>query len=493
MIVELLLLALLLLILRFFVFKSKTQRMYDLFPGPRSYPIIGSLLEFNYPKVEVTETLKQLSYKYGPVYSIKMGMEPVVCIRSPHDFEAVLGSTTIIDKAPLYWPLYPWLNRGLLTSGGSKWRKHRKILTPAFHFRVLDKFVPVFEKNARILVEKLGGMVGKEFDIMPTIALCSLDIISETAMGLEVNAQIKESKYVKAVNELQEIIAHRNFDVIRRCFLFHFLPEGRRHNKLIKYLHSVTENVMKERKAKLQETSEESGDETNEDIGIRKKKAFLDLLLEYNKEGAGMTDAEIRDEVDTFMFEGYDTTSSTLSFCLYCLSQNQDVQDKVIEELNQIYGGSDRESTYQDFQEMKYLEKVIKETLRLYPTVQFIARYTNQDLNLKSGYTVPKNTSVMLLIESMNHDPEFYPDPYKFDPERFDTKSSHPYLFVPFSAGPRNCIGQKYAMLEIKCVLSLVLRKFRLLPSEIPITSWFNIVLKSKTGINMQFEPRTEL
>ncbi|KAG8251981.1 hypothetical protein J6590_068706 [Homalodisca vitripennis] len=243
MIVELLLLALLLLILRFFVFKSKTQRMYDLFPGPRSYPIIGSLLEFNYPKVEVTETLKQLSYKYGPVYSIKMGMEPVVCIRSPHDFEAVLGSTTIIDKAPLYWPLYPWLNRGLLTSGGSKWRKHRKILTPAFHFRVLDKFVPVFEKNARILVEKLGGMVGKEFDIMPTIALCSLDIISETAMGLEVNAQSKESKYVKAVNELQEIIAHRNFDVIRRCFLFHFLPEGRRHNKLIKYLHSVTENT----------------------------------------------------------------------------------------------------------------------------------------------------------------------------------------------------------------------------------------------------------
>ncbi|KAG8253055.1 hypothetical protein J6590_044050 [Homalodisca vitripennis] len=389
---------------------------------------------------------------------------------------------------------------------GSKWRKHRKILTPAFHFRILDKFVPVFEKNARILIEKLGGMVGKEFDIMPTISLCSLDIISETAMGLEVNAQKKESKYVKAVNELLEIIAHRNFDVIQRSFIFDFLPEGRRHNKLIKYLHSVTEShhdpvsvsfrgaapdgytisqvafkesvmgpktepcgtplltgsgvechqlscmvgyesvndidcwfagnligadhingscsvrvllqtahiqvpgyinnsrvlvllsvaqsaaqgqcssssmVMKERKAKLQETNEENGEEINEDIGIRKKKAFLDLLLEYNKEGAGMTDAEIRDEVDTFMFEGYDTTSSTLSFCLYCLSQNQDVQDKAIDELNQVYGGSDRESTYQDFQEMKYLEKVIKETLRLYPTVQFIARYTNQDLDLK--------------------------------------------------------------------------------------------------------------
>uniref|UniRef100_A0A1B6IN95 Cytochrome P450 n=2 Tax=Homalodisca liturata TaxID=320908 RepID=A0A1B6IN95_9HEMI len=179
MIVELLLLALLLLVLRLFVFKSKAQRMYDKFPGPRSYPIIGSLLEFDYPNVEVTETFKQLSYKYGPVYMIRMGLDPVICVRSPQDFEAILGSTTIIDKAPsIYWILYSWLNRGLLTSEGSKWRKHRKILTPAFHFRILDKFVPVFEKNARILVEKLGGMVGKEFDIMPTISLCSLDIIS---------------------------------------------------------------------------------------------------------------------------------------------------------------------------------------------------------------------------------------------------------------------------------------------------------------------------
>ncbi|KAG8253056.1 hypothetical protein J6590_044051 [Homalodisca vitripennis] len=120
MIVELLLLALLLLVLRLFVFKSKAQRMYDKFPGPRSYPIIGSLLEFDYPNVEVTETFKQLSYKYGPVYMIRMGLDPVICVRSPQDFEAILGSTTIIDKAPsIYWILYSWLNRGLLTSEAS--------------------------------------------------------------------------------------------------------------------------------------------------------------------------------------------------------------------------------------------------------------------------------------------------------------------------------------------------------------------------------------
>uniref|UniRef100_A0A1B6LUI8 Cytochrome P450 n=1 Tax=Graphocephala atropunctata TaxID=36148 RepID=A0A1B6LUI8_9HEMI len=492
MIVELTLFAVLLIFLRLVVFKSRRQRLYEAIPGPRSYPIIGSLLEFNYPTVEVTETLKQLSFKYGPVYMVRLGKDPVVCIRRPPDIEIVLGSTSMIDKAPLYWPLYPWLNRGLLTSGGDKWRKHRKILTPAFHFKVLEKFVPVFEKNAHILVKKLAGMVGKEFNIMPTIALCSLDIISETAMGLEVNAQVAESKYVKAVNELQEIIAHRNFDMIGRTFIFDLLPVGRRHAELISYLHSVTENVMKERKAKLQEeVIDEDGDQWNEDMGIRKKKAFLDLLLEYNKEGAGMSDTEIREEVDTFLFEGYDTTSSTLSFCLYCLSQHQDVQDKAFEELNGIFGGSDRETTFQDFQEMKYLEKVIKETLRLYPTVQFIARYANKDLELTGGYTVPKETSILILIETMNHDPELFPDPFKFDPERFDTKLSHPYGFVPFSAGPRNCIGQKYAMLEVKSVVSLVLRKFRLLPSDIPITSWFNIVLKSKTGINLSFEPRT--
>ncbi|XP_054282430.1 cytochrome P450 4C1-like [Macrosteles quadrilineatus] len=492
MIAELVIFIIFLVLLRLFVFKSRTERMLEKLPGPKGYPIIGNLLDFDYPRTEVTETMKQLSFKFGSVFCFKLGFDPIIGLRNPSDIELVLGSTSIIDKGPLYWPLYPWLNQGLLTSGGEKWRKHRKILTPAFHFKVLENFVPLFGKHAQVLTKKLLTLTDIEVDIMPIIALCALDVISETAMGLEINAQLKESKYVKAVNELQEIMAHRNFDFLQRSFLFPLLPSGRRHDQLIAYLHSVTEDVMKERKAKLLDTLPSQEEESFEDkeMGIKKKKVFLDLLLQYNSEGAGMTDDEIRDEVDTFMFEGYDTTTSTTSFCLYALSQNPNVQERALEELKTIFGDSEREATFQDLQEMKYLDKVIKETLRRYPTVQFIARKSSDDLLLNSGYTLPKDISIMVLIEAMNHDPDVYPDPMNFDPDRFDQKAANPYTFVPFSAGVRNCIGQKYAMLEVKSVVSNILRRFRLLPSDVPITPWFNIVLKSKTGVYLKLESR---
>ncbi|XP_046688945.1 LOW QUALITY PROTEIN: probable cytochrome P450 4d14, partial [Homalodisca vitripennis] len=190
-----------------------------------------------------------------------------------------------------------------------------------------------------------------------------------------------------------------------------------------------------------------------------------------------------------FLFQGYDTSQTAMSLTLYCLSHHPEIQERVYQEIRQIFGESDRDATYQDLQEMRYLENVIKESLRMYPLTGFIARVCCEEITLKSGYVIPKNTSVVILMEAICHDPQVYPDPYTFDPNRWEKKSSH-YSYLHFGAGIRNCIGQRFAMLEMKSVLSRVLRNYRFLPSDIPLDLKYYIVVKSVSGVNIRIEPR---
>nr|CAD7416098.1 unnamed protein product [Timema poppensis] len=201
---------------------------------------------------------------------------------------------------------------------------------------------------------------------------------------------------------------------------------------------------------------------------IKKRRAFLDMLLEAAQDGEIMSDSDIREEVNTFMFEGHDTTASAISFSLTTLALHQDIQDKVVKELDSILGDSDRDANYRDIQEMKYLEMVIKEILRLFPSVPAFVRNLQEDVEL-DGYTLPKGANITIGAFALHRDPEYFPDPEKFDPERFSPENSqgrHPYQYVPFSAGSRNCIGQRFAMLEMKSTVSKVLRTFKLLPGS---------------------------
>ncbi|KZS02129.1 Uncharacterized protein APZ42_000953, partial [Daphnia magna] len=139
---------------------------------------------------------------------------------------------------------------------------------------------------------------------------------------------------------------------------------------------------------------------------------------------------------------------------LYLISRHPDKQKLLMEELSIVFGDSDRPCTVQDLAELKYLECCIKETLRLYPSAPFILRRLPEDVEI-GGYILPKGVTIGMLIYGMHHNPQVYPDPEEFKPERFFPENSvgrHPYAFIPFSAGPRNCIGQKFAMLELKVV-----------------------------------------
>lgn len=182
------------------------------------------------------------------------------------------------------------------------------------------------------------------------------------------------------------------------------------------------------------------------DIGEKKRLAFLDLLLESAQNGALISDKEIKEQVDTIMFEGHDTTAAGSSFFLSMMGIHQDIQQKVVQELQDIFGDSDRPATFQDTLEMKYLERCLMETLRLYPPVPLIARQLKEDLKMASGdYVVPAGATIGIVTFKLHRNESIYPNPHKFDPDNFLPErqaNRHYYAFVPFSAGPRSCVGK---------------------------------------------------
>nr|CDJ98403.1 Cytochrome P450 domain containing protein [Haemonchus contortus] len=269
------------------------------------------------------------------------------------------------------------------------------------------------------------------------------------------------------------------------CVIAHVYASsyGSEYDHHLKIVSDFTRKVISERMAERGE---------GKAIG-REKKAFLDLLLDVQAEG-NLSYEDIREEVDTFMFEGHDTTASGMGWTLWCVACNSDIQKKIHEEMDEIFGSSDRSCTSDDLKSMKYLEKCIKESLRLRPPVPNFTRKLENDVDI-DGLTIPKGCSIMITPAMIHGNPKVYDNPHVYDPERFSEENiqkRHPYAYIPFSAGPRNCIGQKFALIEEKTVLSWFFRRYSIrsrLPTEanIPLPE---IILKPSLGFPVTLSKR---
>lgn len=467
-------------------------------PGPKTYPIVGNLPDILVPTNKLITLSTKLWKENGQLFRIWNAHIAVVQISKAEYVEKILSSTKEIQKSSVYKFLHPWLGTGLLTSTGQKWFSHRKMITPTFHFKILENFVDVFAEKSAVLIEKLKKIPqGTVVDLYPYITHCALDIICDSAMGTGIHAQSDiNSGYVSAVYDMSELTMKRQMRPwLRKDFIFYLTKDGKRYKSAIETLHSFTNKVIAERKASRQQ-EKSSGKEKNEDetLGIKKRQAFLDLLLDSSEDGSKLTDIELREEVDTFMFEGHDTTTAGISWSLYLLGQHPEYQDKVMEELDNIFQGSDRAPTVTDLNEMKYLERVIKEALRLYPSVPFIGRQLISDFEI-GKHIIPAGTHISINFFHTHRDSEQFPDPEKFNPDNFlpeVAKKRHPYAYAPFSAGPRNCIGQKFAILEEKMVISTVLRNFRVesvqKPEEVVLMA--ELILRPEKGLLVKLFPR---
>lgn len=308
---------------------------------------------------------------------------------------------------------------------------------------------------------------------------------TETAMGVSKNKEGGYFEYAMAVMKMCDILHIRHRSIFYRAdWIFNLTKYATKQVQLLNIIHSMTKKVIRDKKSAFSkgtrgslastdiktkeaslpapkaQTSVEGlsfgqsvglrddldvDNDADNDIGDKKRLAFLDLMLESAQNGALISDKEIKEQVDTIMFEGHDTTAAGSSFFLSLMGAHPEIQEKVYKELYDIFGDSDRPATFQDTLEMKYLERCLMETLRMYPPVPLIARELKQDLKLASGdYTVPAGTTIAVVTYKLHRNEAIYPNPNKFDPDNFLPErqaSRHYYAFVPFSAGPRSCVG----------------------------------------------------
>ncbi|KAK5646140.1 hypothetical protein RI129_004604 [Pyrocoelia pectoralis] len=487
---------LLILTLWFFYYFSSEKYLKKI-PGPTPLPIIGNIHQIG-TDAGGLECICRFQQKYGSIYKIRTMFDIAnVFISDPKLAEEILKSHELLDKGATYDFFHSWLGTGLLTSTGKKWKEHRRMLTPSFHFKILEGFIDTFNKYGNVLISKLESEVGKSsFDVYPYMVLYTLDIICATSMGTNINAQKEsDSEYVRCVEEMCRILTDRSVSIVKSIdFLYKFTEDYRIECKALRVLHKFTDSVIAKRKEELARNDTTLDDDNDSDLGIKKRLTLLDAILQYKQEGKGIPDKEIREQVDTFMFGGHDTTWIGISGILYGLALNQRVQETVVEEINSVLCNKSTDANYQDLQDMKYLEMVVKECLRLYPPVPIIARRMPKDTAI-GEYILPKGTDVTINIRSLHLDPTYFPDPEKFSPERFTTEiqSTRPaHSYIPFSAGPRNCLAQKFAMLEMKAAVVKILKVFRVLPAIPDHTPRFGglIVLKSENGVRIRLEKR---
>ncbi|XP_056636365.1 cytochrome P450 4c3-like [Diorhabda sublineata] len=457
-------------------------------PGPKEYPIIGT----NYSMHHTAETLfireRNLTKEFFPLYRLWTLNEAVVTVFTPEDVESVLANTKHNKKGKLYTFLQAWLGTGLLTSGGDKWFKRRKILTPAFHFNILQEFVEMLNTETDVLVKNIEKLCDSpHIEITKLITDFTLNSIGETSLGLPLRQDPNCNQYKQSVYDYGEQLAYR---IVRPWlwvpFIFQLSSLGKKNRATVKILHSFSTNVIRKREKNFNsEAISYSG---------RKKLALLDILLKARHDGADIDEEGIREELDTFIFEGHDTTSVSLCYTLVALANEQDIQEEIYQEILSVVGDSNAPS-FQELGELKFMERCIKESLRLYPSVPLISRNAGENILTKSGYVIPKGCDVNIYIYDLHRIPEIWENPEKFDPDRFlpeNVSKRHPFAYVPFSAGSRNCIGQRFAMLELKAAICGILRKFKLQPVTRPeeIIYKADMILRSSSELNVKFVRR---
>ncbi|XP_052565926.1 cytochrome P450 4d1 [Culex pipiens pallens] len=469
--------------------------------GPKAYPVVGNAIRFlSLTPAGFLEELHALSKEWGKCFRIWLGVDLLIFLMDARKVETILSSQKFLDKSIEYDFIRPWLGDGLLTSSGRKWHSRRKIITPTFHFKILEEFVEIFDQQSTVFVDQIKPMAasGEPFDVYPRVTLMALDVICESAMGTKVNAQLNaDSDYVRAVKAMTNIVIVRAFQILARLdFTFKYTPYAKIQKQALAVLHGYTDNVIQSRRKELSKTNSQK-DFSENDVGQRKKVAFLDMLLQATTDGQPLTDLEIREEVDTFMFEGHDTTTSAMSFLLGKLAKHPEVQNKVYDEVRNVFGDDpSKPATLAMLNELNYLDLVIKETLRLYPSVPMFGRkmMENHDID---GTIFPAGSNVIIMPYIMGRDPDYFEDPLEFRPERFavetSAEKSNPYRYVPFSAGPRNCIGQKFAVAEIKSLFSKTLRHYEILPDfcEEPEKLYSEATLKNEKGVMLRLKKRS--
>ncbi|NXF12579.1 CP4FN protein, partial [Smithornis capensis] len=450
---------------------------------------------------------------------------PILRLFHPSTLRPLLSASAFVAPKDefFYSFLKPWLGDGLLLSHGHKWARHRRLLTPAFHGDVLRGYMGIFNQSTHVLhvsglAAVAGGPVGLE--VLQPLSLLTLDTLQKCIFSHESHCQEKPSEYIKAILELSSLVVRRQHNpLLHPTWLYCLSPDGRRFARACATVHGFTANVVQHRRQALSSLGHQTWLEGHR--GHRMD--FIDLLLLTKDEnGNTLSDEDIAAEADTFMFEGHDTTASGLAWLFYNLAGHPEYQERCRQEVRELLAGRDTEDIkWEDLSRLPFTTMCIKESLRLHPPVTAVSRRCTEDVALSDGRVIPKGMALpacprchcpssspvpevtlsippgvicLMSIYGTHHNPDLWPDPEIYNPLRFSPENSKgrcPSAFIPFSAGPRNCIGQSFAMAEMKVVAALTLSRFVLRrdTARPPPRRKPELILRTEEGLWLVLEP----
>eukprot|EP00753_Platysulcus_tardus_P021321 PLAT8822.1.p1 GENE.PLAT8822.1~~PLAT8822.1.p1 ORF type:complete len:492 (-),score=157.76 PLAT8822.1:81-1418(-) len=374
------------------------------------------------------------------------------------------------------------VGRGLLTTEGDEHSWQRKLLSPLFHFTNMKALLPIMQNKAVELLRRWQKAAGEggELKIERELAAYTMDVIGLAGFDYDFNALAlgKDSKMYSVFKAISP-----GLDILGAIFPFlRSIPTARNKERWegLRILRSAVEDIITN---KAQATAKRSEPKTTRDL--------LDIMMAAeDSTGRRMTEAEMTDNVLTFMVAGHETTATLLTWAFYALDKNPRVQDKLRAELMDAFGGdAEREVTWEELKSLSYLEAFFQELLRRYPPVPVTSRLPLRDDEL-CGYHVPAGTPVFICPYAIHHNDKVWPDPFDFRPERFIEKPRPaPYTLLPFLAGDRSCIGSRFAMMEAKMALITLLPHLRMRCAPDVVTrTTLRVTLKPKPDLMMQPE-----
>ncbi|XP_016998057.3 probable cytochrome P450 4p3 [Drosophila takahashii] len=412
-----------------------------------------------------------------------------------HNAEHVLNDPNLINKAIVYNFLHPFLRTGLLTSTGRKWHARRKMLTPTFHFNILNQFQEVFKTESLKFLQQFKGRDEEIISLNDVIPRFTLNSVCETAMGVQLDEMAeKGDRYRENFSQIEECFIRRMSNPLLWGDSLFNMFAAKDYASALEVVHGFSSEIIAKRRVLLQDELDNRRDsQTADDDGFTSKKRFamLDTLIYAEKDGL-IDHIGICEEVDTLMFEGYDTTSIGLIFGLMNMSLYPEKQEICFREIQEHIDDELGNLDINQLNKLKYLEYFVKETMRLFPSVPGMGRETNRETELTNGLILPKGSQIVVHVFDIHRNPKYWDSPEEFRPERFlpeNSQNRHTYAYIPFSAGQRNCIGQKYAMQEMKTLMVALLKQFKILPvvdsKSIVFTSGITLRTQNKIHVKL--------
>jgi len=416
------------------------------------------------------EYFTKVAREYGDVAGLRVLNFKTIFINHPDLIEEVLVTNARkYSKGKVLRANRHVFGEGLLTSEGDFWLRQRRLAQPAFHRARIASYAATMVEYTRRMLDDWRG--GEERDAHQEMMRLTLQIVGKTLFDADVERDAQE------VGKSLELLLEIGANFRRTIFVPHWLPTSTnlRVKREIAQIEKILYRIIGERRA----SGRDAGD-------------LLSMLLSaQDEDGSRMTDRQLRDEAITLFLAGHETTASTLSWTWWLLAQNPRVEAKLHAELDAVLG--DRTPTLDDLPKLGYTGHVITESLRLYPAAWGMARLAVEDHEI-AGYPVTKGMGVAMAQWVVHRDPRWYDAPEEFRPERWEDdllKRLPRFAYFPFGGGPRQCIGNTFALMEATLILATIARKFRLrLVSNHPVVPLASITLRPRHGVRVTLESR---